>query len=647
MTGADTVRLTTAQALVRWMVAQRSELLDGTEVPLFAGVFAIFGHGNVLGLGTALHEVRDQLPTWRGQAEEGMALAAVAYAKAMDRRQVMAATTSVGPGALNMVTAAGTAMANRLPVLLLPGDTFQGRAPDPVLQQVEHFGDPTTSANDAFRAVARCFDRITRPEQLLASLPQVARVLTDPADAGPVVLAMPQDAQAELFDFPAAMFATRVHRFPRPRPDARALAEGARILLEARRPLLVLGGGVRYSGAGAALRAFAERHGVPIVDTPAGRTLVEHDHPLYGGALGIIGSTSANALAAEADVVLAVGTRLQDFATSSWTAFAPDVRLLSLNAARFDAVKHAGHAIVSDALAGIEELDAALAGWSVDAAWTARAAAERARWDQYIDGLRASPAPDGILTYAHVVGVVNDASGPDDYVLTSSGGMPGELHGGWRASRPGEARGTSGATMDLEYGFSCMGYELSGAWGAAIAHGKTHPEGLVTGLLGDGSYLMLNSDLFSAAFAGHPFVAVVCDNGGFAVIHRLQTNQGAAGFNNLFADAAGPGAAKRPLRVDFAMHARSLGCEVEVVPADGTAANLATAYARARATARATGRPAVVVCHVHPTAWTDAGAWWEVGVPASLAGREAYDRSKRRQLRWLGAPGLGSVEKAP
>jgi 3D-(3,5/4)-trihydroxycyclohexane-1,2-dione acylhydrolase (decyclizing) len=629
-----TVRLTTAQALVRWMVAQRSELLDGTEAPLFAGVFGIFGHGNVLGLGTALHDVRDRLPVWRGQTEEGMALAAVAYAKAMDRRQVMVATSSVGPGALNMVTAAGTAMANRLPVLLLPGDTFAGRAPDPVLQQIEHFGDPTTSVNDAFRAVSRYFDRIVRPEQLIASLPQVVRVLTDPADAGPVVLALPQDIAVEEFDFPVAMFAPRLHRVPRPRPDARALDEAAAILRGARRPLLVLGGGARYSGAGATAVEFAERHGIPIVDTPAGRTLLGHDHPLYGGPLGIIGSASANALAADADVVLAVGSRLQDFATASWTVFGPEVRIIHLNAARFDAVKHAAHALVGDAKAGLAELGARLDGFTADAAWTARASGERAAWDATIDGLRAGVAPDGSLTYAQVTDVVNDASGRADLVLTSSGGMPGELHGGWRACPP-EAGRTSGATMDLEYGFSCMGYELSGAWGAAIAHGATHPEGLVTTILGDGSYLMLNSDIFSAAFAGHPFVAVVCDNDGFAVIHRLQTGQGAQGFNNLYVDAKGPGALDHPLRVDFVAHARALGARVEDAREARTSAELAVAYGRARDAARETGRPAVVVCRVHPASWTESGAWWEVGVPRYLSGRDAHEAGKAGQLRWL------------
>ncbi len=632
--GTSTIRLTTAQALVRWLLAQRSELLDGTEVPLFPGVFGIFGHGNVLGLGTALHEVRDQLPTYRGHTEQGMALAAVGYAKAMDRRQVMVATSSVGPGALNMVTAAGLAHANRLPVLLLPGDTFTGRAPDPVLQQVEHFGDPTTSVNDAFRAVSRYFDRIVRPEQLVSTLPQVARVLTDPADAGPVVLALPQDVQAEEFDFPAAMFRPRVHRVPRPRPDRAAIAEAVELLRAARRPLLIAGGGVRYSGAAAALSAFAHAHGVPVAETPAGRTVVPHSDPLYAGALGIIGMTSANTVAGQADVVLAVGTRLQDFTTASWTVFDPQAHLISVNAAGFDAVKHAAHAVTGDALECLAELDAALQGWTADPDWPATAAAEREKWDAHIDELRAGTAPGGALSYAQVVGLVNDTSGPDDYVVTSSGGMPGELVGGWRAG-PLVSGPTSGATMDMEYGFSCMGYETAGPWGAAIARAGTHPDGVVTTLLGDGSYLMLNSDLFSAAFAGHGFVAVVCDNGGYAVIHRLQTNQGADGFNNLYVDCEGPGAAPGGVRVDFAAHARALGCIVEDVAEGSSADDVAAAYARAKAAAHEQRRPAVVVCRTHPSSWTEAGAWWEVGVPSGLSGRAGYDQNKGRQLRWL------------
>ncbi|MEU7765236.1 3D-(3,5/4)-trihydroxycyclohexane-1,2-dione acylhydrolase (decyclizing) [Nocardia sp. NPDC049190] len=611
------MKLTAAQALVAWLVAQRSETLDGREVPLFPAVFGIFGHGNVLGLGTALHERRDEIPVWRGQTEEGMALAAVGYAKATHRRQIGVATSSIGPGALNMVTAAGVAHANRLPVLLLPGDTFAGRAPDPVLQQVEHFGEPTVTVNDAFHAVSRYFDRITRAEQLISTLPQAVRVLTDPADAGPVVLALPQDVQAETYDFPEALFVPVVHRVVRARPDLRALAEATVALRTARRPLLVLGGGVRYSGAGPTTLEFAERHGIPVVETTAGRTLVPHDHSLYAGPLGITGSASANAMAAEADLVLAVGTRLQDFTTASWTVFAPEVRLVTVNAARFDAVKHGALAVVGDAEATVRELAGQVGQWRVDPAWTARAAVVRSTWDARIDKLRA-PTP-GTPSYAQVVGAVNELSGPDDYVMTASGGLPGELVGGWRA-----AGGTP--SMDVEYGFSCMGYELAGAWGAAMAH----QGGVVTTLLGDGSYLMSNSELFSAAFAGHPFVAVVCDNDGYAVIARLQEGQGGAAFNNFYADCRTNH--EQPPRVDFAAHAAALGCIVFTASDTG---EFRDSYARARAAAVDECRPAVVVVRTQPSAWTDAGAWWEVGVPEHLSGRSGYDERKPSQVRYL------------
>jgi 3D-(3,5/4)-trihydroxycyclohexane-1,2-dione acylhydrolase (decyclizing) len=616
------MKVTTAQALVRWLVAQRAELLDGTEVPLFPAVFAIFGHGNVLGLGSALAEHADELPVWRGHTEQGMALAAVGLAKATHRRQVGVATSSIGPGALNMVTAAGVAHANRLPLLLLPGDTFANRAPDPVLQQVEHFDNPTTTVNDAFRAVSRYFDRITRPEQLVATLPQVARVLTDPAQCGPVTLALPQDVQAEAYDFPDALFAPVVHRVARPRPDVRALDAAAEALWGSRRPLMVLGGGVRYSGATRVALELAERHGIPVTETTAGRTLVPHDHPLHAGPLGITGSSSANALAAEADLVLAVGTRLQDFTTASWSVFAPDVRLVTINTAGFDAVKHGALAVVADASAALSEL--ALNDWRAAPEWTARAELERARWDTYIDTLRVAGA--GLPTYAQVVALVNEESGPDDYVMTASGGLPGELIGGWRSvSRPGEP------TMDVEYGFSCMGYELAGAWGAAMAR----PDSVVTTLLGDGSYLMLNSELFSAAFAGHGFVAVVCDNDGYAVIDRLQTGQGGLPFNNMYAQCRSTLA--DPPRVDFASHAAALGCAVLTA---GGVDEVRAAYTKAREHARA-GRPAVVVVRTQPSSWTDAGAWWEVGVPqisdrpAVTNARRALDEAKVRQVRYL------------
>ncbi|RMI35485.1 3D-(3,5/4)-trihydroxycyclohexane-1,2-dione acylhydrolase (decyclizing) [Nocardia stercoris] len=610
------MNLTTAQALVGWLIAQRSETLDGREVPLFPAVFAIFGHGNVLGIGTALQERSDVLPVWRGNTEQGMALAAVGLAKAAHRRQVGVATASIGPGALNMVTAAAVAHADRLPLLLLPGDTFTGRAPDPVLQQLEYFGDGTATANDAFRAVSRYFDRITRPEQLLAALPQVARVLTDPAASGPVTLALPQDVQVETFDFPESLFEPIVHAPPRPRADVTELDTAAAAIRDSVRPLLIVGGGVRYSGAGESAAAFAGRYGLAVTETTAGRTLIPHSQHGYAGPLGITGSAGANVVAAEADLVLAVGTRLQDFTTASWTLFDPDVRFVTVNVARFDAVKHGAVAVVADAATAIADLDDRLADWpGADREWLARADLARADWDGRIDALRA--ADSGPPSYAQIVGVVNDLSGPGDYVLTAAGGLPGELAGGWRAIG-GEP------TMDIEYGFSCMGYELAGAWGAAM----THRAGIVTTLVGDGSYLMGGSELFSAAFAGHPFVAVVCDNDGYAVIDRLGRDQGAPPFNNMFTDCRTNHLL--PPRVDFAAHARALGALV--FPA-ADLAGLRAAYPQARAAAFAHRRPAVIVVPTRPGDWTDAGAWWEVGVPAHLEGYVTFVHGKSAQVR--------------
>jgi 3D-(3,5/4)-trihydroxycyclohexane-1,2-dione acylhydrolase (decyclizing) len=614
------MRLTTAQALVRWLVAQRTELFDGSTAPLFPAVFAIFGHGNVLSLGAAFEEYRSEIPLWRGHTEQGMALAAVGYAKATHRRQVGVATSSIGPGALNMITAAGVANANRLPLLLLPGDTFVNRAPDPVLQQIEPFSDATVSVNDAFRPVSRYFDRITRPEQLIATLPQVARVLTDPAECGPVTVALPQDVQAEAFDFPESLFAPVVHHVLRPRPDSRSLERAASVLRSSSRPLLVLGGGVRYSDATSTAVDFAVRHNIPIVETTAGRTLVPHSHPLHAGPLGITGATSANTLAASADVVLAVGTRLQDFTTASWSVFSPDVQLVTVNAARFDAVKHGAVAVVGDARSSLSELP--LGDWRAPGSWASKASAELAKWDSHITSLRAVSA--GLPTYAQVVGAVNDISEPDDYVMTASGGLPGELIGGWRAS--GES------TMDVEYGFSCMGYEIAGAWGAAMAR----TSGVVTTLLGDGSYLMLNSELFSATFAGHGFVAVVCDNDGYAVIDRLQRGQGGAGYNNMYSDARS--LLSDPPRVDFASHAAAMGCAVLMAT---TIPELHAAYTKAREHAKS-GVPAVVVIKTHPNSWTESGAWWEVGIPEVAHrpeithARDELTEAKTHQLRYLG-----------
>jgi 3D-(3,5/4)-trihydroxycyclohexane-1,2-dione acylhydrolase (decyclizing) len=612
-----TIRLTAAEAIVRFLTVQRTTI-DGREAPLVPGVFAIFGHGNVTCLGPALHAARDELPTWRGQNEQGMALAAIAYAKAMRRRQVMVATTSIGPGALNLVTAAGVAMANRLPVLMLAGDTFQSRLPDPVLQQVEHFGSPGTTANDTFRAVVRYWDRITRPEQVIQSLPQAIALMLDPAACGPAFIALPQDVQAEAYEYPARLFEPVLHEIARPRPDAAQVGAAAALLADSQRPLIIAGGGVHYSLAEESLAAFAARRGIPVVETVAGKSTLPSDHPNYAGPIGVIGAEGANRLAAEADVVLAVGTRLGDFATGSWSVFQnPDVRIVGVNATRFDAHKHRSLPVVADAREALIELDAQLGDWSAPATWTGRIATEVATLWHYLDSLgtaqtldRLAEPGDGLPTYAQVVGAICDRATEHDYALTASGGFPGELNNGWRAHAV--------ATFDCEYGFSCMGYELSGGWGAAMARSQIAPDGETIVFVGDGSYLMLNSDLYSSVLSGHKMIVVLCDNGGYAVIDRLQVGQGGEPFNNLFADVYSPG---EKARVDFAAHAVALGCEARKV---STIAELGDAFDWARTTDRTT----VIVIDTDPHAWTEGGAWWEVGVPET-SDRAAVQRARR------------------
>ena len=597
----ETVRLTVAQAIVKFLTGQRIEI-DGQDVPLFPGVFAIFGHGNVTCLGEALEAARDELPTWRGQNEQTMAMAAVAFAKAKRRRQIMIATSSIGPGATNMVTAAAIAHADRLPLLLFAGDTFANRLPDPVLQQVEHFHDPTATVNDAFRAVTRYWDRITHPEQILHSLPHAVGTLLDPADCGPVFIGLPQDVQAQTLDYPEAFFERRVHRIRRPGPDPEEVAQAAEILRSAQRPLVIAGGGVHYSLAAEALASFAERHGLPVVETVAGKSSVTWDHPNYAGPLGVTGSTSANALAADADVVLAIGTRLQDFTTGSWSVFHDEgMRLISLNAGRYDATKHRAFPVVADARRGMEELGAALGAWSARDAWMTRARDEYRAWNEYLEEAAAPPAEGKAPSYAAVIRTVNRNARPDDYALAAAGGFPGELNKHWRALGVG--------SFDCEYGFSCMGYEIGGAWGAAMAL----PERTVISFCGDGSYLMANSDVYSSVLSGHKFILVLCDNGGYAVINRLQEFKGGAPFNNLLAHAR----LKELVYVDFVQHARAMGARAEEV---ATLEELEGALGRARAADRTT----VIVTKTDPYAWTGGDAWWDVGVP------EVSDREEVR-----------------
>jgi 3D-(3,5/4)-trihydroxycyclohexane-1,2-dione acylhydrolase (decyclizing) len=588
----ETIRLTTAQAIVRFLSAQRT-LIDDEESPLFPGVFAIFGHGNVTCLGEALEAAGERLPTWRGQNEQTMAMAGVAFAKAKRRRQIMVATSSIGPGAANMVTAAGVAHANRLPLLILSGDTFAGRLNDPVLQQVEHFNNPTITVNDAFRAVTRYWDRIVRPEQILHSLPHAVATLMDPADCGPVFIGLPQDVQAMAFDYPTVFFEPRVHRVRRPGPDPQEVQAAAGLLRTAERPMLIAGGGVHYSLAEEELAGFAERHGIPVVETVAGKSSLTWDHPLQAGPIGVTGSSSANALAADADVVLAVGTRLQDFTTGSWSVFRNEtMKLIALNVGRYDATKHLAAPLVTDARRGLEALSSALGSWRAALSWADRARDEYASWNRYLDEAAAPPKPDSPPSYAAVIRTVNQLAGPEHYIVAAAGGLPGELNKHWRADHVG--------SFDCEYGFSCMGYEIAGGWGAAMAL----PDSTVVSFCGDGSYLMANSDIYSSVLSGHSFVMVLCDNGGYAVIDRLQVAKGGAHFNNLMEHVR----TKDLAYVDFAMHARSMGAlAIEV----STLEELAEAFGRARRP----DRTVVIVIKTDPNVWTGGDAWWDVGVP--------------------------------
>ena len=600
-----TVRLTMAQALVRYLTAQKT-VVDRKEVPLFAGVFAIFGHGNVTCLGEALEPVKDVLPTWRGQNEQSMALAAIGYAKAKKRRQIMVSLASIGPGSTNMITAAGVAMTNRLPVLFLCGDTFASRTPDPVLQQIEQFGDPTLSVNDCFKPVVRYWDRITRPEQIISSLPQAVATMLDPASCGPAMISLCQDIQAEAFDYPVAFFEETVHRIPRARPDADSIREAAKLIRKAKKPLIIAGGGAVYSLAGEALSEFARKHRVPVAETINGRTILVHDDPMNVGPVGGLGSSSANALAKDADLVIAVGTRLQDFVTGSWTVFGEETKFVGINAARFDAHKHRSLAVVGDALVSIEELSEALTDWKAPESWAKRGAKEYAAWNAIVDQV-SGPTNAEVPSYAQVVGAINRICDPTDLALTAAGGLPGELCQNWRAKSTG--------TFDCEFGYSCMGYEIAGAWGAKMAD----PDRDVIAMVGDGSYLMMNSDIYSTVLTGHKLIVVIMDNGGFAVINRLQNAKGSKSFNNLIADSK----IETLAYVDFARHAESMGAVAETVHSIG---DLEQAFARAKKA----DRTAVIVIKVQSHEWSPGFAWWEVGVPEVSTRKEV--RAARAEL---------------
>jgi 3D-(3,5/4)-trihydroxycyclohexane-1,2-dione acylhydrolase (decyclizing) len=580
----STIRLTAAQALVRWLSVQMTP--EGER--FIEGVWAIFGHGNVAGLGEALYAHRGDIPTWRGHNEQTMAHAAIAFAKAHKRRRAMAVTTSIGPGALNVVTAAGVAYANRLPLLIIPGDVFANRAPDPVLQQLENFADGTVSANDCFRPVSRYFDRITRPEQLLTALPRAFRVMTDPADCGPVTLAFCQDVQAEAYDFPISFFKPTVWRIRRPAFDLDEFQAALSAIQSAKSPVIVVGGGVIYAGAESALDAFARAHNIPVVETQAGKSVLAHDHPLNFGPVGVTGGQAANDVCRSADLIIGIGTRFQDFTTGSWALFAnPARKIMSINVAAYDAYKHGAISLTSDALIALNGLTAGLAGQ----VWPSVKDAQ-AKWQAEKDAVKAAPDHLGLPSDMQVIGAVQRTALPHTVVMSAAGTMPGELHKIWDAPQGG---------YHMEYGFSCMGYEIAGAMGIKMAR----PDADVICMLGDGSYMMANSELATAVMMGIPFTVVLTDNRGYGCINRLQRGTGGAGFNNLLDDSYHV----TPSHIDFAAHAGAMGARAVKV------ASIAALEAELIA-AKASLIPVVIVIDTDPWPSTEAGGtWWDVAVP--------------------------------
>jgi 3D-(3,5/4)-trihydroxycyclohexane-1,2-dione acylhydrolase (decyclizing) len=616
----ETITLTLAQAIVRWM-ANQYIVTDGHEQRLFGGGFGIFGHGNVTCLGEALYDYRQELPLYRGQNEQSMGFAAAAYAKYHLRQRIMFCTASAGPGTSNLLTSSALAHANRLPMLMLCGDGYVSRLPDPVLQQMEHFQDPTLGVNDAFKAVTRYWDRITHPAQIIQSLPNAIETMLDPADCGPAFLGLPQDVQGWTYDYPTVFFEKKVHRVRRSTPDVLEIEDAAALLKRAARPMIIAGGGVQYSKAVAELIAFAETHQIPVVETIAGRANLESTHALNIGPVGVTGSDSANAIAEQADVILAVGTRLQDFTTGSWTAFSKDAQFVSINAGRHDAGKHRSLTVVGDAKLSLPLLSQQLNGYSSPAEWVSLAKDERKKWDAYVAvNVSYGNRPN---SYAQAIGVVNALCDPADRVIAAAGGLPAEVTANWRTLKAG--------TVDVEFGYSCMGYEIAGGWGARIAQSEKEAAQDTIVFTGDGSYLMLNSDIYSSVLTRKKLIVLVLDNGGFAVINKLQNNTGNESFNNLISDTP---TVEEPFCVDFEAHAKSLGANAETV---ANAGELEVAFKRAKAA----DKTSVIVMQVDPyEGWTTEGhTWWEVGTPhvsdnekVRLA-HEAWESSRIKQRK--------------
>ena len=606
--GQETIKLTTAQAIVKWLSNQFINI-DGKEYNLCGGGFGIFGHGNVTCLGEALYSEQNVLPLYRGQNEQGMGFAAAGYSKHWLRQRFMFCTASAGPGTANLLTAAGLAHANRLPLLMLCGDTFLTRLPDPVLQQMENFNDPTYGLNDAFKPVCRYWDRITHPAQVIQSLPNAISTMLDPADCGPAFIGLPQDVQGWTYDFPTVFFEKKIHHIRRQSPDIKEINNAVISLKKAKRPMIIAGGGVQYSKATEQLKNFAEKHQIPVVETIAGRANLTNEHSLNIGPIGVTGSDSANHIAENADVILAVGTRLQDFTTGSWTAFALDAKFISLNAGRHDAGKHMALTVVGDAKLSLDLLSQNL-NYVAPKKWVQFAQDERIKWNKYVaKNVSAGNQPN---SYAQAIGVVNEHCNKRDRIVAAAGGLPAEVTANWKTLDIG--------TVDVEFGFSCMGYEISGAWGAKIAQDEREPDNDVITFCGDGSYLMLNSDIYSSVLSKKKIIALVLDNGGFAVINKLQNNTGNESFNNLIKDCP---TIPEPFGVDFVGHANSMGAMAEKV---ANAAELKEAFKRAKASEKTY----IIVMDVDPyEGWTTEGhAWWEVGTPHVTTSQKVNEAHK-------------------
>ncbi len=609
------IKLTCAHAIIKHLIAQKV-LIDGKKEQLFAGAFGIFGHGNVACLGQALQENQDKLPTYRGHHEQNMALTGIAYARAKRRKQFFVATSSVGPGSTNMVTASAVAMSNRLPILFLPGDTYANRMPDPVLQQVEHFNNPGITQNDAFKPVTKYFDRITRPEQILQTLPQAIQTMLDPADCGPACLSLSQDVQGETYEYPEEFFKERVHNIRRPRPDDFQIKQAAEQIKKSKNPLLISGGGVFYSDAMEDLSNFAIKHNIPVTQTVMGYSTMKRDHSHFLGPIGGLGGKAANNLAKQTDLAIAVGTKLADFTTGSWANFEnPDFSLVSVNVSRFDASKHLAQSVIGDAKVSLQELSNALGDWKAPDEWHKKSRDELKNWNDYVDK-ESGPTNQELPSYAHAVGAIYRNSDPTDIAVTAAGGLVGEVVQIWR---PKELN-----THETEWGFSCMSYEISGALGVKMAN----PDKEVIAFVGDGSYLLFNSDIYSSVITNNKLIIVLCDNGGHAVINRLQLFKGGKEFNCLFNSSKAPNL----VPVNFAKHAESMGAKSEEV---SSISELEEAFKRAKKS----DVTYLISIKTHSYEWLEGSAYWEsptLEMPSTKENEEALKlhkegKSKQRQ----------------